>query len=111
MRYYVVSDIHGFCAELKQTLRKAGYFEDSEPHKLVLLGDPLDRGEEALEMEEFILTLMKRDELILIPAITRICSRNSISTSWRRNAGRRRRLCSTAWRRAPCSDCSMISAI
>ena len=66
MRYYVVSDIHGFCAELKQTLRKAGYFVDSKPHKLVLLGDLLDRGEEALEMEEFILTLMKRDELILI---------------------------------------------
>ena len=66
MRYYVVSDIHGFCVELKQALRKAGYFVDSGPHKLVLLGDLLDRGEEALEMEEFILTLMKRDELILI---------------------------------------------
>ena len=47
MRYYVVSDIHGFYTELERALRDNGFFDDNEPNKLILCGDALDRGKEA----------------------------------------------------------------
>ncbi|MBQ8496606.1 MAG: metallophosphoesterase [Clostridia bacterium] len=66
MKYYVVSDTHGFCSILKQTLTEKGFFTDTEPHKLIICGDLFDRGEEARELQDFILELMRKDEVILI---------------------------------------------
>lgn len=66
MRYYVVSDVHGFFSEMKAALEEKGFFEDKEPHKLVVCGDLFDRGTEALELEEFILDLISKDEVILV---------------------------------------------
>ena len=45
--YYVVSDIHGYYTELKQTLDEKGFFSDTFPRKLIVCGDALDRGSEA----------------------------------------------------------------
>ena len=66
MKYYVTADVHGFFSELKAALEMAGFFEDREPHKLIICGDLFDRGSEALKMQEFILNLLARDEVILI---------------------------------------------
>lgn len=66
MKYYVVSDIHGYFAPFKNSLEQAGYFTDSEPHKLVILGDLFDRGYEANALQQFILDLMDEDRVILI---------------------------------------------
>ena len=66
MRYYVVSDVHGYFTELKQALEEQGFFADNEPHKLIICGDIFDRGKEAKELQEFILDLMKKDKIILI---------------------------------------------
>ena len=66
MKYYVTSDLHGFYTPLIKALTNAGYFEDSEPHKLIILGDLFDRGKEPKELQNFILDLMSRDEVILI---------------------------------------------
>jgi len=66
MRYYVTADVHGFFREMKEALNEAGFFGEKEPHKLVICGDLFDRGEKALQMQEFILDLMERDEVILI---------------------------------------------
>lgn len=66
MKYYVVSDIHGFYSELIKSLTESGYFSDTEPHKLIICGDLLDRGTEINELVEFILELIKKDEVILI---------------------------------------------
>lgn len=66
MRYYVTSDTHGFYTPLVDALKKAGYFEDTSPHKLMILGDLFDRGMEAVKLQEFVLDLMTRDEIILI---------------------------------------------
>lgn len=66
MRYYVVADVHGFYSELQAALTEKGFYEDKEPHKLVVCGDLLDRGGEALKVQEFILELLKKDEAILI---------------------------------------------
>ena len=66
MKYYVVSDVHGFYSKFHNALAASGYFDDTEPHKLIVLGDLFDRGREANELQDFILELMDRDEVILI---------------------------------------------
>lgn len=66
MKYYVVSDIHGFYTPMIQALTEAGFFEDKEPHKLIVCGDMFDRGTEASKVQEFMLDLLHRDELIYI---------------------------------------------
>lgn len=66
MKYYVTSDIHGFYSIFRKALEESGYFTDSEPHKLIILGDLFDRGTEALELQEFIIDCIDKDEVILI---------------------------------------------
>ena len=66
MRYYVTADVHGYFSELKSALVEKGFFEDDEPHKLIICGDIYDRGSEALQLQNFILDLMSKDEVVLI---------------------------------------------
>lgn len=66
MKYYVTADPHGYYTILKQALTESGFFTDSEPHKLIILGDLFDRGSEACELQEFVLDLMEADQVILI---------------------------------------------
>lgn len=66
MKFYVVSDVHSYFSLLKKTLDEKGFFSDTEPHKLIICGDIMDRGEESKEMESFILDLLQKDEVILI---------------------------------------------
>lgn len=66
MKYYVTADPHGFYTVLRQALDAAGFFEDTDPHKLILLGDLFDRGGEARELQGFVLQLMEKDQIIPI---------------------------------------------
>lgn len=66
MRYYVVSDIHGFYTELISVLTEQGFFQDNGPRRLVVCGDLFDRGEEAVKLQDFIAELMEKDEVILV---------------------------------------------
>ena len=66
MKYYVVSDIHGFFTIIQSALDDAGFFADTKPHKLVILGDLFDGGSEAKALQSFLLGLMDRGEVILI---------------------------------------------
>lgn len=66
MRYYVVSDVHGFYDELIKVLAEQRFFNDKEPHKLIICGDLLDRGKQTNELVKFALDLLQRDELIYI---------------------------------------------
>ena len=66
MKYYVVADIHSFYSELETALKEKGFFEDTEPHKLIICGDLYDRGDESLKVQQFVIDLMEKDEVILI---------------------------------------------
>jgi len=66
LKYYVVSDVHGFYTELIEALKEKGFFEDKEPHKLIVCGDIMDRGTEAVKMQEFMIDLLHKDELVFI---------------------------------------------
>ena len=66
MKYYVTADTHGFYSILIDALEQAGFFTEKEDHKLIILGDLFDRGDEAKETQDFILKLMEEDEVILV---------------------------------------------
>lgn len=66
MRYYVTADVHGYFSELKTALQENGFFDDTEPHKLIICGDLFDRGQEALLLQDFVLELLENDKVILI---------------------------------------------
>ena len=66
MKYYVVSDIHGYFSKTKSALEDAGFFRETEPHKLIVCGDMFDRGKEAQKMQEFMMNLLEQDKLVFI---------------------------------------------
>ena len=51
---------------MKSALEKAGFFSDTTPHKLIMLGDLFDRGHEAKQLQQFMLEQMEQDRIILI---------------------------------------------
>ena len=85
MRYYVTADVHGYFNELKVALAGKGFFEDKEPHKLIVCGDLYDRGTEALQLQEFILELMAKDQVILIRGNHEDLALNLLSNWYRRS--------------------------
>ncbi len=66
MKYYIVADIHGFFTEFQTALEGKGYFDDTDPHKLIICGDLFDRGGEAAKLQAFVLELMEKGDVILI---------------------------------------------
>lgn len=66
MKYYVVSDIHGYFSLMKQALQDKGFFDDTESHKLIVCGDLLDRGDEAVKTQEFMIDLLHKNQLIFV---------------------------------------------
>lgn len=66
MKHYIVSDPHGYYTELEKALRESGFFDETEPHKLVICGDVLDRGKEAERMIDFLLSLKEENRLVYI---------------------------------------------
>lgn len=66
MKYYVTADVHGYFSELKEALEEKGFFTDTSPHKLIICGDLYDRGKEANTLQEFVLDLLSKNQIILI---------------------------------------------
>lgn len=66
MKYFVVSDIHGFYTPLIGVLNERGFDETNDEHKLIVCGDLMDRGDESCELQKYILDLIKKDKVILI---------------------------------------------
>ena len=65
MKLFVVADIHSYFSILNKTLKEKG-FSLNEDHILLLLGDAFDRGEEARETAELLLSLYDRGKLIYV---------------------------------------------
>ena len=54
MKYFVVSDVHGFFKAMKAALNEAGFENGNPEHKLIVCGDLLDRGPQAKEMVAYM---------------------------------------------------------
>ncbi len=66
MKYYVTADPHGFYTPLRKALEQVGYFADEGEKKLLICGDLLDRGHEALRTVNFLMEEKAAGRLILI---------------------------------------------
>ena len=65
-KYFAISDPHGFLDAVKKALRKAGFDMKNKDHILIICGDLLDRGLQAIEMLNFVQKLVKQDRIIYI---------------------------------------------
>ena len=59
-KYFVVSDIHSFCSELKYSLRQAGFSKRNKNHILIVCGDVFDRGDETIEVYKYLKSIPKK---------------------------------------------------
>lgn len=59
-KYFIVSDIHSFCEELKYSLRKAGFNKRNKDHILIVCGDVFDRGGETVEVYKYLKSIPKK---------------------------------------------------
>ena len=65
MTYFITSDVHSFYKPLISALNEAGFDINNKEHILVVNGDLFDRGEDTLQVLEFIKSI-PREQRILI---------------------------------------------
>lgn len=65
-KYFVASDIHSFFNIFYTELLDKGFEIDNPEHKLVVCGDLFDRGDQTVELFEFIKGLRGQDRLIYV---------------------------------------------
>lgn len=66
MKYFCVSDIHGHYDVLKRDLEASGWDPNNIGHKLIVIGDMVDRGPQNKEVLEFLYQLHKENKAIII---------------------------------------------
>lgn len=64
-KYFVVSDIHGYFTILKEALDENGFDIENPNHILIVAGDIIDRGQEAVKTVLFLLSIPE-ERLIFI---------------------------------------------
>ena len=65
-KYFVVSDIHGFYSLLLETLAAKGFERNNPNHQLIICGDAFDRGNEAKQLQDFLVELCNEGRLFYI---------------------------------------------
>ena len=60
MKYFVVSDIHGYYDQLIKALKTAGFDKDNPDHCLVSCGDHFDRGMKPVQVMRFLRSLQRK---------------------------------------------------
>lgn len=59
-KYFIVSDVHSFYTELLVALNEKGFEKDNPEHKLIVCGDLFDRGDQTVQLFEFVKSLGDR---------------------------------------------------
>ena len=59
MKYFAVSDCHGFYSNLMFALKNAGFDISNPEHALIVCGDLFDRGSQPKEIFDFVKSLPK----------------------------------------------------
>ena len=53
-KYFVTSDTHSFFNEMLEAIHNKGFEENNPDHKLVICGDVFDRGDQSVEIYEYL---------------------------------------------------------
>lgn len=65
-KYFVTSDVHSFLDELMVALNEKGFEIDNSDHILCVCGDLFDRGNQTVELFEFVRGLQEQDRLVYV---------------------------------------------
>lgn len=65
-KYFAVSDIHSYYDELIAALTNAKFNFNNPQHKLIICGDAFDRGDQTIELFNFMKQLQSENRLIYI---------------------------------------------
>ena len=60
MKFFVISDIHGYYDQMIKALDDAGFDKTNPDHWLISCGDNFDRGEQPLEVLHYLLNLERK---------------------------------------------------
>lgn len=66
MKIFAISDMHSYLTPTLNALKDAGWDENNPEHIIVVCGDCIDRGNETVEMIEWLINLINKDKLIYI---------------------------------------------
>lgn len=80
IKYFICSDIHGFYSILRQELKKKRFSLKNPNHILVICGDLFDRGDEAIELLNFIYDLYKQNRLIFVKGNHETCFQKCLNS-------------------------------
>lgn len=64
-KYFICSDIHSYYTPFKKALKQAGFNLKTKSHILVILGDLFDRGDETVELYNFVKSLPKERRILI----------------------------------------------
>ena len=54
MKYFITSDTHSFFNEMLEAIHDKGFEENNPNHKLVICGDVFDRGDQSVEIYDYL---------------------------------------------------------
>lgn len=54
MKYFVTSDTHSFFNEMLEAIHNKGFEENNPDHKLIICGDVFDRGNQSVEIYDYL---------------------------------------------------------
>ena len=60
MKFFAISDIHGFYDEMIKALDEAGFDKDNSEHWLIVCGDYFDRGRQSEKVMKYLLNLPRK---------------------------------------------------
>lgn len=63
--YFVISDIHSYATAMIKSLTTAGFQRTNKDHILIVCGDLFDRGDETLEVYNYIKSLPKNRRILI----------------------------------------------
>ena len=63
MKFFAVSDVHGYFDEFKKAIDEAGFDENNPEHWIIVAGDCFDRGSQPVELMNY---LNSHDRVILV---------------------------------------------
>ena len=66
MKYFVISDIHSNYNYMITALKEKEFDESNPNHKIILIGDAFDRGNDPVKVYIFIKNMIEKDKLIWI---------------------------------------------
>ena len=66
IKYFTISDVHSFYEPMIKALDGKGFDINNKDHKIILLGDAFDRGDDTVKVFKFLKEMKSQDRLIYI---------------------------------------------